>query len=123
MRSPGRPASGAGRGWSADRASFLDRLDLEVRALAARGVSQRLLGGQTRFATVVPHHVTRFERMGGGWNRRGVGTLQGIDRGQDVAQLVTGANDLVWCDPQPRETRDVLNFTGRKLGLGCGQDL
>jgi hypothetical protein len=61
--------------------------------------------------------------MGGGRNGRRVGTLQGIDRGQDMAQLITVANDLVWCYPQPRETRDVLDFTGRKLGLGFGQDL
>src|SRR6266852_6103080 len=99
MRSPGRAASGAGRGWSAGRASFLDRLDLEVRSLAARRVLQRFLDGQARFAPVLAHHVALLERMRSSVNRRGIGALQDIDRGQDVTQLVTVANDLVWCDP------------------------
>jgi hypothetical protein len=53
--------------------------------------------------------------MRGGRDRRRIGTLQGIDRSQDVAQLITVADDLVRCDPQARQARDVLDFSGRQL--------
>src|SRR6202035_4873797 len=114
MKFLGRAASDGGRGWSADRASFLDRLDLEERALAARRVLQGVFGREAWFAPIIPHHVALLERMGRGRNRRRIGPLQGVDRGQDVPQLVPVADDLVWCDPQAREARDVLDFAGRE---------
>src|SRR5437879_9968534 len=98
MKPRDRAASGAAGGWSAERASFLDRLDLEVRALPAGGILQRLLGGEGRFAPVLPHHIALLERVGGRRNGRGIGALQGVDRGQDVAELITVADDLVWGD-------------------------
>src|ERR1700731_1193539 len=123
MRSPGRATSGAGRGWSAERASFLDRLDLEVRSLPARRVLQRRLGGQAWLGPVVAHDVALLERMRGCRHRRGISPLQGVDRSQDVPELIAVADDLVWCNPQARQARDVLDFAGRKLGLGFGQDV
>src|SRR2546430_16396915 len=111
MTPRGRAASGAGRGWSAERASFLDRLDLEVRALPAGRILQRLLGGQGGFAPVLPHHVALLERMSGRRNGRGIGPLQGVDRGQDVPKLIAVADDLVFGDSQARQARDVLDFT------------
>src|SRR5882762_901095 len=123
MKPRARAASGAAREWSAERASFLDRLDLEVRALPAGGILQRLLGGEGGFAPVLPHHIALLERVGSGRNGRGIGLLQSIDGGQDVPELIAVADDLVFGDPQARQARDVLDFTGRKLGLGFAQDL
>src|SRR5438128_11281685 len=98
MRSPGRAASGAGRGWSAGRASFLDRLDLEVRVLAAWRVLQRFLDGQARFAPVLAHHIALLERMRGSGNCRGISARQGIERGQLVPQLIAVANVMALRD-------------------------
>jgi len=61
--------------------------------------------------------------MRGGRHLRGIGPLQGVDRRQDVAQLIPVADDLLWRDSQSRQAGDVLDLTGGKLGLGFGQDL
>src|SRR5438309_7243528 len=100
MKPRDRAASGAARGWSAEKASFLDRLDLEIRALPAGRILQRLLGGEGGFAPVLPHHVALLERVGGRRNGRGIRPLQSIDGGQDVPELITVADDLVLGDPQ-----------------------
>src|SRR5882762_3459229 len=99
MRSPCPPASGVARGWFSERASFLDRLDLEVTVLAAGCVLERRLRRQRRLPLILAHDVALLERMRGGRHLRGIGPFQGVDRVQDVTQLIPEADDLVWCDP------------------------
>src|SRR5436190_1125907 len=123
MRSPDRRASDANRGWSAGTASFLDRLDLEVRVVTAGGVGKRSLRRQTGLAPVLAHDVALLEWVRRGGDLRGIRPVQGFDMVQDVAQLVAVAGDLFRRNPQPCQARDVLDLAGRELRLRLGQDL
>src|SRR6266576_4937738 len=123
MRSHGRATSGAARGSFSERGSFLDRLDLEVGVLPARRIPERRLGRKRGLSLVLPHDVPLFERMRRGRHLRGIGPFEGVDRRQDMAELIPVADDFFWRDSQSRQAGYVLDLTGGKLGLGFGQDL
>src|SRR4051812_43532208 len=120
MRSPDRRASDANRGWSAGTASFLDRLDLEVRVVTAGGVGQRSLRRQTGLAPVLAHDIALLEWVRRGRDFGGIGPVQRLDVMQDVAQLVAVAGDLFRRYPQPCQARDVLDLAGREFSLRLG---
>src|SRR5438874_13450260 len=101
MRSPDRRASDANRGWSAGTASFLDRLDLEVRVVTAGGVGKRSLRRQTGLAPVLAHDVALLEWMRRGRDLRGIRPVPVFVMVQDIAQLVTIASVLLRRTPQP----------------------
>src|SRR2546430_11442353 len=123
MRSRDRRASDATRGWSAGTASLLDRLDFEVRVVAAGGVAERSLRRQRRLTSILTHDIALLEWVRCGRDLRRVGPVQRLDVVQDVAQLVAVAGNLFRRNPQPCQSRDVLDFAGRKLSLRLGQDL
>src|SRR2546422_8766937 len=123
MRSRDPRASYANRGWSAGTASFLDRLDLEVRVLAAGRIAKRSLCRQGRLAPVLAHDIALLEWVCRGRHFGGIGPVQRLDVMQDVTQLITVAGNLFRRNPQPCQTGDVLDLAGRELRRRLGRQL
>src|SRR5437899_2845508 len=117
MRSRDPRASDANRGWCADIASFLDRLDLEVRVLTAGRIAKRRLCRQGRLAPVLAHDVALLKRVRRGRDFGGIGPVQRLNVMQDVTQLIAVTGDLFRRNSQPCQAGDVLDLAGRELRL------
>src|SRR5438132_13391662 len=114
MRSHRRATSGAARGSFSERGSFLDRLHLEVGVLPARRIPERRLGRKRGLSLVLTHDVPLFEGMRRGRHLRGIGPFEGIDRRQDMAELISVAADFFWRDSASRLAGGVADVTGGK---------